>query len=129
MSGRRHRSRGQRGSAGLAAVLVGTALAAALGVAIGGSAERLRAEARSAAVADLAAGAAVVGGEPVAAAVARANRAELAGHHVDPDGVVTVTVVAAGRTARASARPARTVQGVATAGTRTGTAGSLGSPG
>ncbi|MBU6216355.1 MAG: hypothetical protein KGR17_07090 [Acidobacteria bacterium] len=112
-------------------VLAATLLAASLGVTISATSTRLRAAARTAAVADLVAGAGVLGGRAGADSVAGANGADVVGFRVDPDRVVTVEVRAAGRTDRASAGPAP-VAGPSwdtTAGTRTRSTGSLGSPG
>ncbi len=131
MSGRPVRAGGQRGSVSVVVVLAATLLAASLGVTISATSTRLRAAARTAAVADRVAGAGVLGGRAGADSVAGANGADVVGFRVDSDRVVTVEVRAAGRTDRASAGPAP-VAGPSwdtTAGTRTRSTGSLGSPG
>jgi hypothetical protein len=114
-------------------VLVAALLAATLGVSISATSRQLRAAARTAAVADLVAGAGVVGGRVAADSVASANGSEVVGFRVDPDRIVTVEVRVAGRTGRASAGPATApVAGpswATTDGTRAGSTGSLGSPG
>ncbi len=131
MSARIDRDGGQRGSVGLVVVLLATLLAATLGVSISGTSRQLGAGARGAAVADLVAGAGVVGGRAGADSVARANGADVVAYRVDPDRVVTVEVRAAGRTDRASAAPAGSAgpRWAVPAWTRADSLGSLGSPG
>ncbi len=118
--------RSERGSVGVAALVVGVALCAAFGAALAAAGGPLRSAARMESVADLVATAAVAGGPDGADRVARRNGVRLVDLRTEAGGLVTVVVDSGSRSASASARPAWPPP---EPGSRAGAGGSLGSTG